>query len=205
MNFLAHVYLSHHDVDLQIGNFIADHVKGKNYLNLPNGIAAGIMMHRHIDTFTDAHPIFRNSKKYFSAQYGLYAGVIVDIVYDHFLAKNWHRYETENLEEFTQHFYQNLNRNYELLPEKTKLMLPIMMSENWLYSYKTISGITKVLEKMDKRTQNLSKMRYAHHNLTQYYVELEYDFNKFFVQLDKYSRELITQIKNHENQFYRSS
>lgn len=195
MNFLAHIYLSDNDTELQIGNFIGDHVKGKNYLQLPQNIADGVVMHRKIDTFTDSHPIFRQSKKYFQAEYGLYSGVIVDIVYDHFLAKNWSKYHETDLYNFSQNFYFNLNQYLTVLPEKTQLVAPYLIQENWLYSYKTIEGITKTLERMDLRTKNLSKMRFAHLTLTQHYQKLEYAFFDFIVQVYEYSQILLNERK----------
>lgn len=195
MNFLAHIYLSDNDTELQIGNFIGDHVKGKNYLQLPQNIADGVVMHRKIDTFTDSHPIFRQSKKYFQAEYGLYSGVIIDIVYDHFLAKNWSKYHSTDLYSFSQNFYFNLNQYLTILPEKTQLVAPYLIQENWLYSYKTIEGITKTLERMDLRTKNLSKMRFAHLTLTQNYQKLEYDFFDFIVQVYEYSQILLNERK----------
>lgn len=196
MNFLAHIYLSDNDPELQIGNFIGDHVKGKNYLSLPQNIADGVIIHRKIDTFTDSHPVFRQSKRYFQPEYGLYSGVIVDMVYDHFLAKNWDKFHPINLYNFTQIFYTNLNSYLPILPEKTQIVAPYLIQENWLYSYKTIEGITKTLERMDARTKNLSKMRYSHLTLTQYYQNLEYDFFDFIVQVYEYTQNLLNERLN---------
>lgn len=196
MNFLAHIYLSDNDPELQIGNFIGDHVKGKNYLTLPQNIADGVILHRKIDTFTDNHPVFRQSKKYFQPEYGLYSGVIVDMVYDHFLAKNWDKLHPINLYDFTQNFYSALNTYLPILPEKTQIVAPYLIQENWLYSYKTIEGITKTLERMDARTKNLSKMRYSHLTLTQYYQNLEYDFFDFIVQVYEYTQNLLNERLN---------
>lgn len=196
MNFLAHIYLSDNNPELQIGNFIGDHVKGKNYLTLPQNIADGVILHRKIDTFTDNHPVFRQSKKYFQPEYGLYSGVIVDMVYDHFLAKNWDKLHPINLYDFTQNFYSALNTYLPILPEKTQIVAPYLIQENWLYSYKTIEGITKTLERMDARTKNLSKMRYSHLTLTQYYQNLEYDFFDFIVQVYEYTQNLLNERLN---------
>lgn len=202
MNFLAHIYLSNNDIDLQIGNFIGDHVKGKNYLSLPKSIAEGVIIHRKIDTFTDSHPVFRHSKRIFQPEFGLYSGVIVDMVYDHFLAKNWNKFHEQNLYGFTQIFYNQLNTRLSILPERTQNIAPTMISENWLYSYQSIEGIAKILEQMDKRTGNLSKMRFAHLTLTQNYQQLEYDFFEFIVQVYEYTQELLNEKEKDESQFY---
>ena len=93
MNFLAHIYLSGDDPELKIGNFIADAVKGKKYTTYPQKIQEGIILHRKIDSFTDAHPIVKKSASRLFSKYGHYNSVIVDILYDHFLAKNWKAHE----------------------------------------------------------------------------------------------------------------
>ncbi|MGB5463037.1 MAG: DUF479 domain-containing protein, partial [Aureibaculum sp.] len=92
MNYLAHIYLSGDDDYIKIGNFIADRVKGKEYLNYQTEIQYGILLHRQIDTFTDQHSIVKKSKLRLHERYSHYDGVIIDILYDHFLAKNWKIY-----------------------------------------------------------------------------------------------------------------
>ena len=89
MNFLAHIYLSGDNDLIKIGNFMADGIRGKHYEYLPAEVQKGIVLHRAIDTYTDSHPIFRQSTKRLHHRYHHYAGVIVDVFYDHFLAKNW--------------------------------------------------------------------------------------------------------------------
>src|SRR5690554_6869802 len=118
MNFLAHIYLSGNDEEVILGNFIADGIKGKTYENYPKGIQTGILLHRGIDTFTDAHPIVRQSTKRLHKNFGHFSGVIVDVFYDHFLAKNWKTYSNEPLEEYVQRFYGLLQRHYDSLPKR---------------------------------------------------------------------------------------
>ena len=187
MNFLAHIYLSDDNENIQLGNFFADSVKGKNYLNYPLEIQKGILLHRFIDTFTDDHEMVRKSKKRLDPKYGLYKGIIIDIFFDHFLAKNWMKYSKRSLRDFTQQFYRNLERNFDLLPEKTKGMVPFLIDQNWLESYAKIEGIEAVLKGMDRRTQNKSKMDMAMTDLHLYYDEFEEDFSKFFPDLVKSS------------------
>src|SRR5690606_29576564 len=104
MNFLAHIYLSGNDDLIRIGNFMADGIKGKDYEEYPEKLKTGILLHRFIDTYTDAHPIVRESTKRLHSKYHHYSGVAVDMFYDHFLAKNWSRYSDEPLDEFVQQF-----------------------------------------------------------------------------------------------------
>ena len=89
MNVLAHIYLSGDSDKIIIGNYIGDYVKGRDYLKYPDLIRKGIIIHRHIDGFTDRHPVVHRSKIFFTRKYHKYAGVITDIIYDHFLTKEW--------------------------------------------------------------------------------------------------------------------
>ncbi|RDI55011.1 acyl carrier protein phosphodiesterase [Flavobacterium glaciei] len=187
MNFLAHIYLSGENDSIKIGNFMADGIRGKHFECYPLEIQKGIILHRAIDTFTDAHPIFRQSTKKLHEKYHHYAGVIVDVFYDHFLAKNWNRYSDEKLEEFVNRFYQSLHDNHSILSERTKQIMPYMIEQNWLVSYQTIEGIHRILTQMDQRTKNESKMRFATNELSEFYSEFEEEFTSFFQELNVFA------------------
>lgn len=180
MNFLAHIYLSGENDLMKIGNFMADGIHGKHFDHFPKEIQKGIILHREIDTFTDAHPIFRQSTKRLHPNYHHYSGIIVDIFYDHFLAKNWSSYSEESLEQYTERFYQSLRDNVEVLNEKTQKMVPYLIQQNWLMSYQTIDGIALILEKMDNRMKRNSIMRLSVAELRTYYAEFEQEFTTFF-------------------------
>jgi len=194
MNFLAHIYLSGDNDLIKIGNFMADGIRGKHFESYPIEIQKGIILHRAIDTFTDAHPIFRQSTKKLHEKYHHYAGVIVDVFYDHFLAKNWNTYSDEKLEEFVARFYQSLQDNHSILSERTKGMMPYLIEQNWLVSYQTIEGIHRILTQMDQRTKNESKMRFASNELSEYYAEFEDHFSEFFEELIAHSNIKITTL-----------
>ena len=191
MNFLAHIYLSGDNDLIKIGNFMADGIRGKHFESYPLAIQKGIILHRAIDTFTDAHPIFRQSTKKLHEKYHHYAGVIVDVFYDHFLAKNWKNYSDEKLEEFVERFYQSLQDNTAILSERTKEIMPYMIQQNWLVSYQTVEGINRILTQMDQRTKNESKMRFATNELSEFYTEFENEFTNFFAELIIHSHEKI--------------
>lgn len=188
MNFLAHIYLSGDNDLIKIGNFMADGIRGKHYDHLPADIQKGIVLHRAIDTFTDSHPIFRDSTKRLHEKYHHYAGVIVDIFYDHFLAKNWTKYSDEKLDMFVENFYQSLRDNYENLTEKTQDMMPYMIRHNWLFNYQYVDGIARILFQMDKRTKNNSKMQYSIEELKEFYTEFEHEFTTFFEDLRAFAK-----------------
>ncbi|MCF6167576.1 ACP phosphodiesterase [Lutibacter sp.] len=192
MNFLAHLYLSKNNKNILIGNFIADAVKGNKYNNYPTEIKAGILLHRAIDSYTDKHPIVRKSKRRLHERYNHYDGVIIDILYDHFLAKNWHNYSEIPLEVYANNVYSFLQENKDLFPTKIQNILPSMIKHNWLVAYASIEGIEKILQGMNKRTKEVSKMDMAIEDLNYHYKELELDFTTFFIELEQFTKEKTT-------------
>lgn len=194
MNFLAHIYLSGDDEGVIIGNFIADGIKGKRYEEYPMSIQKGILLHRGIDSYTDKHPTVRMSTKRLHENYGHYSGVIVDILYDHFLAKNWKQYHSTPLDEYVDNFYNLLRANYEVLPTRIQRMMPYMISDNWLLSYATIPGISKILNQMNVRTKGVSKMNFAVLELEEFYSEFEEEFTSFFDELIAFSKNKLSQL-----------
>lgn len=189
MNFLAHIYLSFGDNEITIGNFIADSIRGNKYKHLPDRIQKGILLHREIDTYTDSHPIARTSSKRLHKNYSHYSRVIVDIFYDHFLAKNWQQYSDTPLELFVENFYDLLEANISILPDNTKRMIPYMISDNWLLNYAKMDGISRVLSGMNRRTNNKSKMNYAILDLEKDYDAFELEFTDFFKELETFSKQ----------------
>ena len=186
MNFLAHIYLSGDNELMKIGNFMADSIRGKDYLNFPEDVKNGIILHRHIDTFTDAHATYRKSKHRLHEKYGHYSGVIMDILYDHFLAKNWANYSTIGLKDYVASFYQSLEQNHTILTEKTKKIMPYLIAQNWLLNYETIEGIEQILFQMDYRTKHKANMQEAIVELRMFYNEFESEFTLFFDELITY-------------------
>lgn len=189
MNFLAHIYLSFDDGEITLGNFFADHIRANKFSHFPIRIQKGILLHREIDTFTDAHPIARQSSKRLHKNYSHYSRVIVDIYYDHFLAKNWSDHSPVPLAEYVENFYDLLAEHYELLPVATQQMMPYMIADNWLLNYANLPGISRVLNGMNRRTQNRSKMNCAIVDLQEHYGEFEEEFTAFFKELVIFSRE----------------
>ena len=176
MNYLAHILLSGTNPDVIIGNFIADSIKGSKYNSYPVEIQKGILLHRQIDAITDAHPAFRKSTKRLHKNYGHYSGIIVDIFYDHFLAKNWSDYSDILLDAYIQTFYKLLRDNFDILPANIQKMAPVMIEGNWLLIYAELEGIDRVLAGMNRRTKNRSGMDKAGQELKEFYTLFEADF-----------------------------
>jgi acyl carrier protein phosphodiesterase len=194
MNFLAHIYLSGENDLLKIGNFMADSIRGHSYEDYPTEIRKGILLHRSIDSFTDMHPVYRQSKHRLHEKYGHYSGVIMDIFYDHFLAKNWKTYSDEKLEDYAEKFYTLLTNNQEALTERAKGMLPYMIGRNWLVSYATIEGLEMIMFQMDHRTKNRVAMHESIVELKQFYIEFENEFTLFFEELQKHCQQKLKEL-----------
>ena len=173
---------------------MADGIRGHHYLDYCEEIKKGILLHRYIDTFTDAHPIYRKSKHRLHDKYGHYSGVIMDIVYDHYLAKNWHHYSDEKLEDYADSFYTLLQNNYDVLTEKIKGMMPYMIARNWLLSYASMAGLEMILFQMDHRTKNRVNMHEAIVEIQLYYCEIEEEFTSFFEELQQHCVEKLTEL-----------
>ena len=177
-----------------IGNYIADHIRGNKFDHFNPEIQQGILLHREIDTYTDAHPIVRKSKRRLHERYGHYDGVIIDIFYDHYLAKNWKTYSEIPLEVFSKSVYSLLKSNKEILPEKSVQFLKYMIEYDILYHYQYIEGIQKVLNGMNYRTKGKSKMNLAIEDLNLFHQEFENDFTAFFEDLRNFSNQKLKEI-----------
>lgn len=196
MNFLAHIYLSFGDEEVSIGNFIADSILGNRYKHLPEKVQQGIQLHREIDTYTDAHPVYRQSSKRLHKNHSHYSRVIVDVFYDHFLAAHWPRYSEETLGEFAENFYTLLKGHYDILPEPTKHLLPYMIRDNWLVNYASVEGIDRVLNGLYRRTGRKSNMDRAKDDLLKHYDLFGEEFSLFFTDLIIFSREKYNLLTN---------
>jgi len=183
MNFLAHAYLSGNDENIIVGNFIADHVKGKAVEQYSEQINTGIKLHRRIDAFTDAHPVVRKSITRLKVDYGRFSGVIVDMFYDHFLAKYWKDYSDLPIRKFTSGIYRVMMKHFIILPPKTRRILPFMMADDWLSGYARLEGLNMALSGMSRRTSFNSGMEHAVEALKKDYELFRIDFSDFFTDL----------------------
>lgn len=195
MNHLAHLFLSQSDIDLLTGNFIADHIKGNKISPFSEGVKRGIMMHRAIDTFTDQHALVMESKRRLYPKYHKYAAVLIDLFYDHILARNWNTYSPLSLANFSGAAYKMLKSQEGVFPEKSKLVLHYMSINDWLSGYATIEGMGKALIGISKRAKFNSKMDEAIVELERDFSLYEKEFTPFFKELFQYTQDWLEQTK----------
>ncbi len=194
MNFLAHAYLSGNDPEMLFGNFVADGIKGKQVATFSPGIQKGIALHRAIDHFTDNHPVVKQSIERLQPEFRKYSGVVTDIYYDHFLARNWNNYSHDDLTAFSLKVYKTLVMRYRLLPQRTKRALPFMIAQNWLVGYANLRDLDRVFRGMSRRARFDSGMEHAVDFLESHYTDFEKDFVIFFPELREYCRGVIHTI-----------
>jgi acyl carrier protein phosphodiesterase len=151
LNFLAHIYLSKGINDLMLGNFMADAVKGRKYLDYPRALSDGILLHRFIDDYTDNHPVVEVSKDLLRPHFGRYASPVSDIVYDHFLAVNFNEITGLILADFVQEVYHYMHENRKLLTPFSQEILPYMIKHNWLENYQYKDGLDKIFRQFGRR------------------------------------------------------
>lgn len=185
MNFLAHIYLSGDNDWVKIGNFMADGIRGKDYLHYSETVQFGILLHRKINSFTDTHPIFRKTRKRLISEFGHFSGVITDIFYDYVLAKHWVAFSDIPLSDYAQDFYNLLTDNFSILSPRAKYILPHMKQGDWLTSYATYQGLQTILYQMDSRTKFVSKMQYALSSLQANEEVIENEFFIFFAEIQQ--------------------
>lgn len=177
-----------------VGNFIGDFVKGRNALSqFEPEIVRGIELHRAIDEFTDSHPIVTVSKNRLRPKYRHYSGVIVDVFYDHFLAKNWNNFHEELLPDYADKSYSIIQSHDSILPTEVKYMMPYMINGNWLVNYAKTEGIHRALSGMARRTPYESKMEQSVEDLKENYAEFSEEFFNFFPELNKFTTDLLLQ------------
>lgn len=200
MNFLAHLYLSGEDEKLLTGNFIGDYVKGKNFLKYPGKIREGILLHRRIDSFTDSHPNFREVKLLFRGEFGLYAGVVTDLIFDHLLASQWESYSHMPLSQFARRVHAILLKHFTYLPPRVKGFLPVLIKNRRLESYAHVEGIHQSLDIMSRYTSLPQKAEKAIEAMQGNYNSINCLFSEFMLELIAYTeQETGKKIKNPAN------
>jgi acyl carrier protein phosphodiesterase len=166
-----------------VGNFVADWVKGRTFDQYPADIQRGIVMHRAIDSFTDAHPLHKHSRSYFVPSYGRFSGIVVDVLYDHFLSMHWNDFVAGNRINYIENAYTVIQRYKTFLPARPKRMLPSMIHHDWIGCYVSLYGLEKVLARMSRRTSLPAFSQDAIVILRKNYEAIDADFMAFFREL----------------------
>lgn len=180
VNYLAHVLLAGPDPADRLGGIMGDFVKGPLPAGLPPAVAAGVALHRSIDSYADRHPAFRHSRSLVSPERRRYAGVMVDLFYDHLLARYWDEFSMESIEAFSAGLYRLIGEHEALLPTRLAEILPSMRSQDWLAAYRSPEATGRALDGMAaRRLSRPNRLAGALVELQARYAEFEADFRVF--------------------------
>lgn len=183
MNYLAHLYLSGKNPDIILGNFLGDSLKGREYLRYNKSVQKGVLLHRFIDSYTDASPIVLEGIQRLRPKYRKYAGVVVDIFYDHFLAINWKTYHHKSLKRFADEMHNTLSRYYFEMPPKAQQLLPFLIQSRRMEAYEHYDGIERTLDIMSIHTSLPNETKFGMDILYEHYDDYNKEFNEFFKEI----------------------
>lgn len=192
MNYLAHLLLSGSDEDVIFGNFIGDAIKGKQYQKYSMNIQKGILLHRQIDTFTDSHPIYLQSKRRFYKNYPKISGVITDILYDHLLCLEWDKHTHKKLPDFINSSYDFLDSRILDMPDRMTPVYEHMRTHDWFARYQTKEGTALSLMQIGKRMGfglNIGNSIMEFEKEETLFID---EFNVFFDEMRAFSRDFLT-------------
>jgi acyl carrier protein phosphodiesterase len=197
MNFLAHILLSGENEGVMMGNYVGDFVKGRltdeKTANWNPEYVLGLKLHRFIDSFTDRHPEVLEAKDVAAVTQGKLAGIVMDIYFDYFLAKNFGKYHTEPLLIYAHRMYSVIERNEHLIPETMIPMVRSMIRQDWLSTYATLDGIDTTFRRLSRRAEFLAPIAEAVSDLRAneelYYTK----FLSFFPQLRQQAGQFIVE------------
>ncbi|MDK2972664.1 MAG: acyl carrier protein phosphodiesterase [Candidatus Sumerlaeota bacterium] len=185
MNFLAHLTFADPTPESMAGNLMADFLRGALDPGLPEEVRVGIMLHRRVDAFTDAHPLFHRSRNRIRPRWGRYSPILVDIFYDHVLAREWDEFACIGLGDFVREAHAFLAEAEPLMPEVMQRVMARMRAEDWLLSYAENAGIAATLARLERRFKRPppEALALAADDLAAHYEGLAEDFREFFPEL----------------------
>lgn len=197
MNYLAHAFLSFDNEHLVVGNLIGDFVKGRKQLqNYPESIQKGVILHRHIDAFSDNHSILKQGIKTLKPSQQRYAPVVIDIFYDYFLANNWSMFSDKSLDVFAAETYAHLQRNFEIMPQKVSKTFEKMIEHNWLVGYQYKARIEYAFQRLSERIKHEHQLLHAINDLEEHKEQLNEDFILFFPDLIQSAKQEIQKLSS---------
>jgi acyl carrier protein phosphodiesterase len=183
MNWLAHVHLSEPSAAFRLGNVLPDLVPARELTTLAAGYQRGIECHRRIDAFTDAHPYFRRSVARVPSEFRRYGGIIVDVLYDHFLSVRWNEHTRQPLRRCVDEFYESFAPHRAALPSSVWPILERMREQDWLGSYGDLAGVHIALQRISHRLRRPFELGGCMSGLESAYVSFSADFDEFFPEL----------------------
>lgn len=185
MNYLAHLLLADNTPESLIGNLAGDFLRGIDPATTHPALGPGIARHRAVDLFTDTHEVTARSRARLAPHWRLFSRVLLDVFYDHFLARDFELHTGETLAAFSSRVYGALRTHAHLLPPRLAQAAPIMVEHDWLQAYTHLAGVEVILGRMARRTRHGANLAQGIQDLKREYLGLQADFNEFLPQLRK--------------------
>lgn len=187
MNYLAHLYFAQTNTPSRVGNLLGDFARGVNTDVLPDPIIKGLRNHRAIDHYTDTHIEVRRLKTLFSQQRRRYSGIVLDVLFDHFLIHHWKTFSDQPLDQFLTSAYQDLERGYPLMPAHMQRVIERMINDDWIRSYTHVEHVGFALDRIASRIRFTNQFAGAITEIEQHYTTLERGFMVFFPDLIQFT------------------
>lgn len=193
MNWLAHLYLSEPQLDMRLGNLLGDAVRGPELEAMSAAFKRGVQCHRIIDAYTDTHEVVRRSRHRLDSTYRRFSGVLVDVFFDHFLARDWEHHAPLSLESFNRGLAREIRAARIRLPSTGAWIVQRMILEERFLGYRSTAGIEQALKRISQRVERRFGRDVALGGaislLDTCGEALKNDFNEFFPQLQAHVRQ----------------
>ncbi len=196
MNYFAHLVLSQPTVESTVGNLLGDFARGVDYRRLSSEVAAGLDNHRAVDRFTDAHGAIQSLKSLFSQHRRRFAGIALDVYFDHLLMKHWQHFDSRPLQSVIDEFYQHMREGRDLMPNpQMQNTTQRMIDYDWFGSYRDIDSIAHALDRIASRIRYENQFNNALEDIIANEEEIENAFIQFFPEIKVYIRSLALEIQ----------
>ena len=190
MNHFAHLVLSQATVESTVGNLLGDFARGVDANSLPAPVRAGLLNHRAVDRFTDSHPLVLEMKRNFSSGRRRFAGIALDIYFDHLLLTHWEHFEQRDPGELIAKFYQRMAAGQSLMPgAEMRRVTRRMIDYDWFGSYRDSSAIAESLDRVAARIRFANNFDNAIQDLQRHHDFIRDGFFEFYPQLQQHISE----------------
>ncbi len=191
MNHFAHLVLAQPTLESTVGNLLGDFARGVDLDALPSAVRAGLDNHRAVDRFTDAHPRVQSLKRAFSSRRRRFAGIALDIYFDHLLINHWERFEQRDLDSTIADFYRRMRHGRELMPgENMRRATRRMVEYDWFGSYRDPDAIAESLDRVAGRIRFANRFAGAIEELQRNHDSIRDGFFEFYPELRRHVESL---------------
>jgi len=199
MNYLAHLFLSPHNEDWHLGSLLGDFIKGpideQVHTAHAQNVVKGIKLHRKIDVFSNQSNIFKRSAARINPRYRRFSGILIDMYFDHIIAKYWSQLHKTKLNEFSRYVYQVVLKDRPENPQSFRRVSQLIISEDWFQTYATVDGITRQIERLGSRLKRGNALLGSAKDLSDQLTYFETDFFDFIKEAEEFTKEYVTKLE----------